>query len=127
MSTSGRRGKLYYGDDSSLSQSSTGVLEEFTGIEGQNGKNMCLGSCPMVDALSRVNNWIVRAISLECRISGMFGMPYKLHHQLGVNSLFCLFQLRTFSNLPICALSITYKLHENLYTVYSYMPWVIYS
>ena len=30
-----------YGDDSSQSQSSTGDLGEFTGIEGQSGKNMC--------------------------------------------------------------------------------------
>ena len=32
-----------YGDDSSQSQSSTG---EFTGIEGQSGKNMCQGGKP---------------------------------------------------------------------------------
>ena len=29
-----------YGDDSSQSQSSTGDLGEFTGIEGQSGKNV---------------------------------------------------------------------------------------
>ena len=44
MSTSGRRRKIkLYGDDSSQSQSSTGDLGEFTGIEGQSGKNMCQG------------------------------------------------------------------------------------
>ena len=32
-----------YGDDSSQSQSSTGDLGDFTGIEGQSGKNMCQG------------------------------------------------------------------------------------
>ena len=32
-----------YGDDSPQSQSSAGDLGEFTGIEGQSGKNMCLG------------------------------------------------------------------------------------
>ena len=47
MSTSGtgRHRKLNYNygaqDDSSQSQSSTGDLGEFTGIEGQSGKNMC--------------------------------------------------------------------------------------
>ena len=35
-----------YGDDSSQSQSSTGDLEEFTGVEGQSGKNMCQGVKP---------------------------------------------------------------------------------
>ena len=34
------------GDDSSQSQSSTGDLGEFTGIEGQSGKNMCQGGKP---------------------------------------------------------------------------------
>ena len=34
------------GDDSSQSQSSTGDLGEFTGIEGQSGKNMCHGGKP---------------------------------------------------------------------------------
>ena len=37
-----RKIKLY-GDDSSQSQSSTGDLGEFTGIEGQSGKSMCQG------------------------------------------------------------------------------------
>ena len=49
LSTSGRRGKLYYGDDSSQSQSSAGDLGEFTVIEefeGQSGKNMCQGGKP---------------------------------------------------------------------------------
>ena len=48
MSTSGRRGKLNYnnGDDSSQSQSSTGDLGEFTGIEGQSGGNVCQGGKP---------------------------------------------------------------------------------
>ena len=41
----GRKIKLY-GDDSSQSQSSTGDLGEFTGIEGQSGKNMCQGGKP---------------------------------------------------------------------------------
>ena len=43
--TSGRRRKLNYnyGDDSSQSQSSAGDLGDFTGIEGQSGKNMCQG------------------------------------------------------------------------------------
>ena len=40
-----RKIKLY-GDDSSQSQSSTGDLGEFTGIEGQSGKNMCQGGKP---------------------------------------------------------------------------------
>ena len=40
-----RKIKLY-GDDSSQSQSSTGDLGEVTGIEGQSGKNMCLGGKP---------------------------------------------------------------------------------
>ena len=35
-----------YGDDSSQSQSSTGDLGEFTGIEGQSGKNMYQGGKP---------------------------------------------------------------------------------
>ena len=39
--------KYYYnGGDSSQSQSSTGDLGEFTGIEGQSGKNMCQGGKP---------------------------------------------------------------------------------
>ena len=44
MSTSGRHGKFnyIYGDDSSQSQSSTD-LWDFTGIEGQRGKDMCQG------------------------------------------------------------------------------------
>ena len=37
-----RKVKLY-GDDSSQSQFSAGDLGEFTGIEGQSGKNMCQG------------------------------------------------------------------------------------
>ena len=37
---SGRRGN---GDDSSQFQSSAGDLGEFTGIEGQSGKNKCQG------------------------------------------------------------------------------------
>ena len=41
-----RKIKLYYGDDSSQSQSSAGDLGEFTGIEGQSGKNMCQGGKP---------------------------------------------------------------------------------
>ena len=40
-----RKIKLY-GDDSSQSQSSTGDLGGFTGIEGQSGKNMCQGGKP---------------------------------------------------------------------------------
>ena len=40
-----RKIKLY-GDDSSQSQSSTGDLGEFTGIERQSGKNMCQGGKP---------------------------------------------------------------------------------
>ena len=40
-----RKFKLY-GDDSSQSQSSAGDLGEFTGIEGQSGKNMCQGGKP---------------------------------------------------------------------------------
>ena len=35
-----------YGDDSSQSQSSTGDLGEFPGIEAQSGKNMCQGGKP---------------------------------------------------------------------------------
>ena len=38
-----RKINYYYGDDSSQSQSSAGDLGEFTGIEGQSGKNMCQG------------------------------------------------------------------------------------
>ena len=37
---------LLYGDDSSQSQSSTRDLGEFTGIEGQSGKDMCQGGKP---------------------------------------------------------------------------------
>ena len=40
-----RKIKLY-GDDSSQSQSSTGDLGEFTGIEGQSDKDMCQGGKP---------------------------------------------------------------------------------
>ena len=40
-----RKIKLY-GDDSSQSQSSTGDLGEFTGIEGQSGRNVCQGGEP---------------------------------------------------------------------------------
>ena len=40
-----RKIKLYR-DDSSQSQSSAGDLGEFTGIEGQSGKNMCQGGKP---------------------------------------------------------------------------------
>ena len=40
-----RKIKLY-GDDSSQCPSSTGDLGEFTGIEGQSGKNMCQGGKP---------------------------------------------------------------------------------
>ena len=40
-----RKIKLY-GDDSSQSPSSTRDLGEFTGIEGQSGKNMCQGGKP---------------------------------------------------------------------------------
>ena len=48
MLTSGRRGKLNYMvmTRSSQSQSSTGDRGEFTGIEGQSGKNMCQGGKP---------------------------------------------------------------------------------
>ena len=35
-----------YGNDSSQSQSSAGGLGEFTGIEGQSGKDMCQGGKP---------------------------------------------------------------------------------
>ena len=40
-----RKIKLY-GDGSPQSQSSTGDLGEFTGIEGQSGKSMCQGGKP---------------------------------------------------------------------------------
>ena len=40
-----RKIKLY-GDDSSQSQSSTGDLGGFNGIEGQSGKDMCQGGKP---------------------------------------------------------------------------------
>ena len=41
-----RKFKIYYGDDSSQSQSSTGDLREFTGIEGHSDKFMCQGGKP---------------------------------------------------------------------------------
>ena len=41
-----RKIKLYYGDDSSQSQSLTGDLGDFTGVEGQSSKNMCQGGKP---------------------------------------------------------------------------------
>ena len=44
-----RKIKLY-GDDSSQSQSSTRDLGEFTGIEGQSGKNMCQGGLKIHDS-----------------------------------------------------------------------------
>ena len=44
-----------YGDDSSQSQSSTGDLVEFTGIEGQSGENVCQGG-KIKDDFPRLSN-----------------------------------------------------------------------
>ena len=102
LSIFGRLGKLnyiYYGDDSSQSQSSTGDLGCITGIEGQSGKDMCqpdsgnlhLPYIGMNDCCFAYDNG---ALSMACALRQQIEYHYYINLCLWENSI-CLISMCT--------------------------------